>query len=265
MVKSVTVNGLALHFADDGPRDRPALVFANSLGTDFRIWDGVMACLGGAFRIIRYDKRGHGLSDVGRTPYTIDDHVADLAGLLDARQVGDAVICGVSVGGQIALGLAARRPDLVRSLILSDTAHRIGPPEIWDARIAAIELGGLQSIADAILQRWFSQAYRQKQPTAMAAWRNMLVRMPAAGYAATCAALRESDLTEAARGLKVPTLCLCGDQDASTPPDLVKSLAALIPGARFQTVANAGHLPGIEQPQRVADLILEFAQEHRFA
>jgi 3-oxoadipate enol-lactonase len=265
MPESLSVNGVALHFADTGPPDRPSLVFANSLGTDFRIWDGVIAHLGAGFRTFRYDKRGHGLSDIGRTPYTIEDHVTDLAGLLDARQITGAIICGLSVGGQIALGLAARRPDLVRALILSDTAHRIGPPEIWDTRIAAVELGGLASIANAVLERWFTEPYRRDQPAALGVWRNMLVRTPAAGYAATCAALRGADLTEAARGIQIPTLCLCGDQDLATPPDLVKSLAALVPGARFQLIAAAGHLPGIEQPQRVADRIRAFVQESALA
>jgi 3-oxoadipate enol-lactonase len=265
MTESVSVNGVALHFADRGPRDRPALVFANSLGTDLRIWDGVIARLGPGFRTLCYDKRGHGLSDIGRTPYAIETHVADLIGLLDARGVTGAIICGLSVGGQIALGLAARRPDLVRALVLSDTAHRIGPPETWDARIGAVELGGIVSIADAVMERWFTEAYRQAQPVALAIWRNMLVRTPATGYSGTCAALRDADLTAAARGIRVPTLCLCGDQDAATPPDLVQSLAALVPGARFSAVADAGHLPGIEQPQRVADLILESAQESAFA
>jgi 3-oxoadipate enol-lactonase len=173
-----------------------APVFVNSLGTGFRIWNGVVSRLGRQFRILRYDKRGHGLSDVARTPYGIDDHVSDLAALLDQRSVTQATVVGLSVGGQIALGLAARRPDSVGALVLLDTAHRIGTPESWTARISAVQAGGLESIADAVLERWLSPGYRRDHADMIPLWRNMLARTPTAGYIATCAALRDADLTE---------------------------------------------------------------------
>jgi 3-oxoadipate enol-lactonase len=209
--------------------------------------------------VIRYDLRGHGLSGIGRPPYALDDHVADLAALLDACGVRQAAIVGLSVGGQIALGLAARRPELVRALVLCDTAHRIGTAEMWNARIAAVEAGGVEAIAHAVLERWFSRSYRGDQAAAFAIWRNMLTRTTAAGYAGTCAALRDADLTAAARGIGVPTLCVCGAEDLATPPDLVRSLAALIPGAGFALIPAAGHLPCIEQPDRLAALIRDRA------
>ena len=183
----------------------------------------------------------------------------------DARGVSQPVVCGLSVGGQIALGLAQRRPDLVRTLILSDTAHKIGTAETWNARITAVESGGIESIGDAVMERWFSPEYRRDQPAALKVWRNMLVRTPVDGYTGTCAALRESDLTAAARGIAVPTLCLCGALDLATPPELVRSMAEIIPGARFNLIPCAGHLPGIEFPDLVADLIADFARESAFA
>ena len=259
------LDGTAIHFAESGSADRPGLVFVNSLGTDLRIWDRVVARLGAAFRILRYDFRGHGLSDIGHPPYRIEDHVADLIALMERRGFHNATIFGLSVGGQIALGLAVQRPDLVRALILSDTAHRIGTPESWNTRIAAIERGGLESIADALMERWFSPGYRRSQPAALALWRNMLARTPAAGYVGTCVALRESDLTAAARSLKRRTLCLCGAEDLSTPPELVQSLAALIPGAVFRSIEGSGHLPCIEDPARIAQEIEAFAKESAFA
>ncbi len=245
---------------DQGSAGLPVLVFANSLGTDFRIWDGVVARLGPRFRTLRYDMRGHGLSDIGRTPYTIDDHAADLAALLDRRSVAQATVVGLSVGGQIALGLAARRPDLVSGLVLLDTAHRIGTPEAWNARIAAVETGGLEAIADAVLERWLSPDYRHNHPAMIPLWRNMLTRTPAEGYAGTCAALRDADLTEAAAGIRVPTLCLCGTLDLATPPDLVRAMAALIPDAEFRLIPCTGHLPCIERPARIAALLRRFAE-----
>ncbi|WP_322096671.1 3-oxoadipate enol-lactonase [Pelagibius sp.] len=256
----MAVNGVTLHVSDSGPSDKPVLVFSNSLGTDFRIWDEVAERLQGHFRLVCYDKRGHGLSDLGTPPYVMDDHVGDLAALLDALAIERAVICGLSVGGLIAQGLYASRPDLVRGLVLCDTAHKIGNDDLWNDRIAAVEAQGIAAIAEGILERWFTLALRSGDPVALAGWRNMLTRTPAAGYAGTSAAIRDTDFTAAAAAITVPTLCLVGEEDGATPPALVQELAALIPGARCEVIAGAGHLPCIEQPGVVAELILDFTR-----
>ena len=252
------LNGVVLHVEDLGPVDRPALVFANSLGTDFRIWDDVVARLIEQFRIVLYDKRGHGLSESGDSPYSIDDHVADLAALLDELAIEKAIVCGLSVGGLIAQGLYAARPELVSGLILCDTAHRIGTPEAWAERMAAIEKGGIASIADAILERWFSKALREGDPVALAGWRAMLTRTPQEGYLGTCAAIRDADFTEQAKKIAVPTLCVVGAEDGATPPELMRQTADLIPGAGYEIIEGAGHLPCIEQPEKTAALIADF-------
>ena len=254
-------NQQLLHFRDENPEARPAVVFINALGTDFRIWDGVVGRLGRDLRLLRYDLRGHGLSDAPVGPYSIDDHVGDLAALLDAQRIRDALIVGLSVGGLVAQALAARRSDLVRALILSDTAHRIGTADLWSARIDAIRRGGIASIADAILERWFPQAYRDASPVAFAGYRNMLVRMPVEGYVGTCATLRDTDLTETTAKLRQSALCLVGSEDGATPPSMVKAMCDLIPGASFEIVAGVGHLPCIEQPDLFAAQIMTFAKE----
>ena len=256
------LNGVVLHLQDLGPADRPALVFANSLGTDFRIWNDVVAGLADAFRIVLYDKRGHGLSELGDSPYAIADHVGDLAALLDDLAIEGAVICGLSVGGLIAQGLYASRPELVSGLVLCDTAHKIGTAELWNGRIAAIEEGGIASIAEPILERWFSQALRENDPVALAGWRAMLTRTPAAGYLGTAVAIRDADFTEQAKQIAVPTLCVVGAEDGATPPELMRQTADLIPGAGYEVIAGAGHLPCIEQPQVLTELILKFAREN---
>src|SRR5690606_31805665 len=172
------LNGVVLHVEDLGAADGPALVFSNSLGTDLRIWDDVVGQLADRFRIVRYDKRGHGLSEIGETPYSIDDHVDDLAALLDDLAIEGAIVCGLSVGGLIAQGLYAKRPELIAGLILCDTAHKIGAAELWNTRMAAIEKGGIASIAETILERWFSRELRENNPDALAGWRAMLTRTP---------------------------------------------------------------------------------------
>lgn len=251
-------NHQVLHFRDENPGQERTLVFVNALGTDLRIWDDVVTGYAGAFRILRYDLRGQGLSDVPPAPYSIDDHVADLAALLGAHEIAGAIVVGLSVGGMIALALAAARPDLVRLLVLCDTAHRIGTPEMWSARIEAVRANGLASIADAVLERWLSAEFRQAHAVDLAGYRNMLTRNPAEGYIGTCATLRDTNLTSVASRLTLPTLCLVGEADGATPPVLVQSLSEMIPNATFETIRNAGHLPCIEQPGLLSSRIESF-------
>lgn len=256
------LNGITMHYQQiGGPERRPTLVFANSLGTDFRIWRDVIVQLAGEFPILTYDKRGHGLSGIGEAPYSIEDHVWDLSALLDHAKVERAIVVGLSVGGMIAMGLQAARPELVEALVLCDTAHRIGSPDMWDERIEAVEELGLEGIADAVMERWFTPDYRADAGAAYVGFRNMFMRQPAEGYMATCAAIRDAEMSEMARQIDTPTVCVVGDQDMATPVDLVSELSGLIDGARFEVIAGAGHLPCIEQPDVLAELIRTIAKE----
>jgi 3-oxoadipate enol-lactonase len=257
-MKFIRANDVVLHYSDHGGHSAPAIVFSNSLGTDFRIWDDVVERLGSGLRFVRYDKRGHGLSEATPAPYSIADHVGDLAALLDDLNVSGAVIVGLSVGGMIAQGLAASRPDLVKALVLCDTGHRIGTADLWNGRIAAIEKDGIAGISDAILERWFSADYRSDDNADFTAYRNMLERSPVEGYVGTAAAIRDADFTETTSALELPALCVVGEEDGATPPDLVRELAGLIDGAQFEIIPRAGHLPCIEQPVRLAGLISDF-------
>ena len=256
----VVANGVALHVRDEGPVGAAALVFSNSLGTDLRVWEALLPILPASLRRLRYDTRGHGLSDDPPGPWRIADLADDLAGLLDDRGVGAAVVVGLSVGGLIAQSLALRRPDLVRGLVLMDTAARIGTAQLWNARIAAVETQGIAAISGPILERWFTAVFRATDPR-LALWRHMLERTPATGYAKLCAAIRDEDLTDAVRSLRVPTLAMAGEEDGSTPPDLVAATAALIPGARFEVIEGAGHLPCVERPNETAACITRFLED----
>ncbi|WP_019172522.1 3-oxoadipate enol-lactonase [Pseudaminobacter salicylatoxidans] len=257
----IDIGGVTLHFAHKPSVGGRHIVFINSLGTDFRIWNGVVDAFTGSISTLLYDKRGHGLSDDGATPYSIEDHVDDLVGLVDRLGIREVVLCGLSVGGLVALGFQARRPDMVKGIILCDTAHKIGTADGWNARIATVEKNGVASIADGILKLWFTPAFHDRRGADLAGCRNMLVRQSVAGYAGTCAALRDADYTEVAKGISVPTLCVVGDQDGSTPPDLVRTTADLIPDARFEIIENAGHIPCIEQPAALIELIRDFLAE----
>ncbi len=266
-MRAIARDGRVIHARIDGPAETaggvtaPVVAFSNSLGTDLRVWDAVIERLPAEWIKIRYDIAGHGLSGItGST--TVSTHAEDFAAVLDAFEADRAAVVGLSVGGLIGLALAIARPERVTTLCLMDTAPKIGSAEMWAARMTAIETGGLESIADSVMERWFSAAFRTRRPAELALWRAMMARTPARGYLDLCATLRDTDLTEAASGLAVPTLCLCGSEDGATPPDLVRACASIIPGARYEEIAGAGHLPCIEAPDTVANLIISFIKEH---
>jgi 3-oxoadipate enol-lactonase len=258
----VELNGIVLHYRSRGDRGRPALVFSNSLGTDLRIWDRVAPAFENQFHVVCYDKRGHGLSDAPPAPYRLEDHVDDLVGLIEALQIVDAVVCGDSVGGLIAQAVASRCPDVVRALVLSDTAAKIGDAPTWNARIEAVEKGGIEAVADATLERWFTRSFRAERTAELAGWRNMLVRTPLAGYLGTMAAVRDADQTEDTDGLSVPALVVVGNEDGSTPPHVVKGLSDLLDESEFHVISNAGHLPCIDQPETLVELMRDFLRRN---
>ncbi len=251
-------HGITLQYFCEGKPTGSPLVFINSLGTDLRIWDQVVSYFMDRYRVIRYDKRGHGLSDCPPAPYSIRDHATDLANLLDYLDVTQAILVGISVGGMIALDFAATWPERAQSLVLCDTAPKIGTAVMWNERIATLRQHGMNHLQEAILLRWFAPAFSQKQPAAYRGYGNMLTRTPVTGYTGTCEAIRDADLTEAARTITVPTLILCGSEDLATPPQLVKDLSELMPNASYQEIASAAHLPCIEQPDIMAEHIKKF-------
>jgi 3-oxoadipate enol-lactonase len=246
-----------MHYEDAGTRDGKAIVFSNSLGTDFRIWDAVVGHLSADHRVIRYDTRGHGLSEATPGPYAMKTLAEDLAALLDHLGVRGAAVVGLSVGGMIAQGLASLRPDLVSALVLMDTAHRIGTEDGWNGRIDTIRQRGMAAIADGVLSGWCTEAYRDRVAD-FAGYRAMLLRNDIEGYTGVCAALRDANLTESTRALRVPTLCIAGEHDATTSPAIMRTTADRIDGARLEVLRDAGHIPCAERPKEVAGLIAGF-------
>ncbi|MBH0236479.1 3-oxoadipate enol-lactonase [Methylobrevis albus] len=248
-----------LHVEVDGPAGAPAVVFANSLGTDLRLWHRVLPLLPQGLRTVRYDKRGHGLSAIGGGT-VIDDHADDAIAVIEQIAGGPVLFVGLSIGGLIGQVVASRRPDLVRALVLSNTAAKLGTAESWRARIDAVTGGGLESIADAVMERWFAPTFRAGPDLAL--WRAMLTRTPPAGYVAACAALAGADQTAATQELRLPVLVIAGSEDGASPAAVVKATADLIPGAAFHEIAGAGHLPPVETPDAWAALVAPFLKAH---
>lgn len=248
-----------LHYRIDGDPDGAPVVFANSLGTDLRLWDAVLPLLPKGLKFIRYDKRGHGLSSAPPAPYSMGALVRDAEMLLDHLNVRDCVFVGLSIGGMIAQGLAVKRMDQVRALVLSNTAAKIGTAEMWRDRIEAVNRDGIGSMADAVMQRWFSRDFRARPEIAL--WRNMLVRQTLDGYAGCSAAIAGTDFYTPTSGLRLPVLGIAGDEDGSTPPDLVRETVDLVPGSRFELIRKAGHLPCVEQPEAYAAVLGGFLRD----
>lgn len=250
---------VALHYRVDGPDAAPTVVFANSLGTDFRLWDDVLPLLPQGLRYVRYDKRGHGLSTCPQGPYSMGALVRDAERLLDHLNVRDCVFVGLSIGGLIAQGLAVKRLDQVRAMVLSNTAAKIGTAQMWQDRIDAIKADGVEPMADGIVDRWFAKPFVASG--AALPWRNMLARTPAEGYAGCCAAIAGTDFYTPTSGLGLPTLGIAGTEDGSTPPDLVRETVDLIKGSRFELIRGVGHLPCVEKPEHYAALLTQFLKD----
>jgi len=248
-----------LHWREDGNPEGAPVVFSNSLGTDLRLWDKVIPLLPQNLRLIRYDKRGHGLSSCPEAPYSVGDLTRDAEQFLDQLNVRDCVFVGLSIGGVIAQSLAARRPDLTKALVLSNSAARMGDSAMWQDRIATLRKGGLEALAEPIMQRWFSAGFRGRDE--LTAWRNMLTRTPQEGYLGCCHALADTDLTDQTAKLKLPALGIAGSEDGACAPATVKATVDLIPGSSFETLAGVGHLPCVEAPEHYADLLTAFLRK----
>lgn len=261
-MRAVLANGVTHHVREDGDPKGTAVVFANSLGTDLRLWDAILPLLPDGLRLIRYDKRGHGLSDCPDSPYTMEVLTADAEALIESLDCGPVVFVGLSIGGMIGQNLAAKRPDLIRALVLSNTAAKMGERALWQDRMAAIRAGGIACMADAILERWFAPAFRKTPESNL--WRAMLTRTPSEGYLGCCAAIADTDLTETTAQLTLPVLAIAGSRDGASPPDLVAATTALIAGASFEIIEGTGHLPCVEAPVAYAKLLSTFLKDHAY-
>ncbi|TCL08711.1 3-oxoadipate enol-lactonase [Shimia isoporae] len=253
------LNGISTHFREDGDPNGAPVVFINSLGTNMGLWEPILPFLTKGLRIIRYDMRGHGETDVPPAPYAMGTLVKDAEALLDHLEIKDALVVGLSIGGMIAQGLAVKRLDLVRAMVLSNTAAKIGSPKLWDDRIEQVRKGGLTSMANATMQRWFSRDFLARPE--LAHWQAMFESTPPEGYMGCCAAIKGTDFYTPTSGLRLSTLGIAGSEDGATPPDLVRETVELIPGARMELMRRTGHLPCAEKPEDYAALINGFLKE----
>lgn len=240
-----------------GPADAPALVLGSSLGTTRAMWDAMTPTLGQTFRVVRYDHLGHGESDVPCGPYSLERLAAELAVLLDELGIERAHHCGVSLGGMVALQFAARYPERVGRLAVVCSSAHLPPPENWTQRAHAARTDGVESIADVVVGRWFTDA---APADVVATTRGMLAGTPGEGYAGCCEAIREMDLRPVLGKISAPTVAIAGADDPATPVEHANVIADGIRAgggsAAVEVVPGAAHLAAVERPDAVAQLIL---------
>ena len=205
-----------LYWRWNGARDRPPLLLLSSIGTDLGLWDRVIAQLSSRFGVLRMDCRGHGASDAPPGDYTLDLLATDAQAVMTAAGIESAFVCGISLGGMIAMTLALQAPARVRGLILACTSAQMDRG-LWQRRLDAVTQEGTQAIADMALQRFFSEAFRKTHPQVVESVRTALLGMDSAGYAGCCAAIRDMSILAALGEIKVPTRVIAGAQDVSTP------------------------------------------------
>lgn len=241
----------------DGPIDAPLLVLSNSLGTDHSMWEVQLPAFTRHFRVLRYDSRGHGASAAPPGPYTIEELGQDVLHLYEALGITRAHYCGLSMGGMVGMWLAANAPERVERLVLCNTAARLGPPQLWDARIEAVRARGMPAIVSAVLVRWFTTPFLSRTSSEVDQMRQVLANTSAEGYIACCEAIRDMDLRAILSRIQAPTLVIAGALDAASPPADGRFLATAIAGARYIEL-DAAHMTNIEVADVFTNAVVDF-------
>ena len=252
-----TIAGEPFNIRFDGPADAPVLMLSNSLGTNLSMWDPQIAEWSKHFRVLRYDSRGHGLSVATDRAFSIATLGEDALAILDHFGIDKAHWCGLSKGGMVGQWLATNARQRMSRLVLANTAAHMGPPSLWDDRIAMARGKGMDALVKGVLERWFSPRFRESDPATVAKVSEMLTTTPAIGYATCCAAIRDMDQRETIRSIDNPVLVIIGKVDPATPPAAGHLIAEAIPGSRTVEL-DAAHLSNLEQPDAFTSVVLEF-------
>ncbi|CAA9435427.1 Beta-ketoadipate enol-lactone hydrolase [uncultured Rubrobacteraceae bacterium] len=246
---------MELNHVLEGPEDAPVLVLSNSLGSTLGMWDDQAPVLRERFRLLRYDQRGHGDSPVPSGPYKIEDLGRDALALLDRLDIERASFCGLSIGGLVGMWLASEAPERVERLVLCCTAARFDS-DFYDARAHKVRSEGVGSIADVVLERWFTPEFRAARPETVEWAGDMLRGTPTEGYAGCCEVLRDADMRSRLGEIRAPTLVVAGAEDPAATVDQAEEIRDSIPGARLVVIEGAAHLANVEQPEGVTREIL---------
>jgi 3-oxoadipate enol-lactonase len=257
---TIQSNGCPIHVEVEGPDNKPVLMLSNSLGTDLHMWDPQVAGLTQHFRLVRYDRRGHGQSGVPKGPYNMEMLGRDVLAVLDALKIDKINWCGLSMGGMVGMWLGANAPQRINRLILSNTSAYFADKEIWNGRIKTVREKGLASIVGGTMERWFTQGFREREPKKIAWLSEMFLATDPEGYIACGEAVRDMDHREIIKSITAPTLVIAGRHDPATTVEHGEFIRSRIPGASM-TVLDAAHIANVEQPHDYTDAVLGFLQQ----
>jgi 3-oxoadipate enol-lactonase len=238
----------------------PWVVFSNSLGCALEMWDPQASALSEHYRVLRYDTRGHGGTESTPGPYDLDLLAGDLIALLDALEVTECALVGLSLGGMIAQVAALAEPERFTGLVLADTTSRYGPEvaEFWANRVTTALTSGLDSIAETTPSRWFTPGFAERSPDVVTRYQEMLRSTDAQGYAGCCAAIPRVDVTDRLTSVTIPTAVIVGAEDPSTTVDHARRIHEAISHSSLHVIPDAAHLSNVEQPDRFTAILLDF-------
>lgn len=245
----------------DGPREAPVVTLTHPLGATLALWDEHVAALTKRFRVLRYDVRGHGGSEIPPDPYTLEQMADDLFALLDALGIAETHFVGVSMGGLIGMTAALARPSRIASLALCDTTACYGPTvrPMWEDRIRVAEsLGMTAELVERTMAIWFTEGFRAERPEEVGRIAGMLRATDPRGYAAAIRAIGFVDLTERIGAIRCPTLVVVGEQDPGTPPAMARAIHERITGSELLVIPGARHCAVVEAADRFLPALLEF-------
>ncbi|BAT60096.1 3-oxoadipate enol-lactonase 2 [Variibacter gotjawalensis] len=249
-------DGARLNVKVEGPDNAPVLMLSNSLGTDLAMWDVQAPEFSRHFRLVRYDRRGHGKSDAPKGPYSMQRLGRDVIAILDALKIKKTNWCGLSMGGMVGMWLAANAPGRVDRIVLSNTACRYPNGDLWNDRIRTVSEKGTAAIVNGSMERWFTQGYRERAPDKVKPFHKQFLKTNAGGYVACCQAIRDMDQSESIRGITAPTLIIAGSQDAATTPRDAEYIQARIKGSELKML-DAAHISNVEQSEAYTATVLK--------
>jgi 3-oxoadipate enol-lactonase len=246
-----------LHVQLDGPEGAPVLMLSNSLCTDLHMWDDQVADFTRHFRLVRYDRRGHGRSGVPKGPYTVDDFGHDALAIMDALKLDRVNWCGLSMGGMVGQWLGGNAPERIERLVMSNTHSYYAQKTVWDVRTNLAREKGMAFAAKPAMTRWFTKEFIAQHPAKVELVEQMFRETSLEGYLACCSAIRNMDMRPTHPRIKTPTLIIVGLQDPATPAAAGMEIQRRIAGAKLATI-DASHLSNIGQPKEYAKLVLDF-------
>jgi 3-oxoadipate enol-lactonase len=253
----VKADGCTIHVEVEGPERAPVLMLSNSLGTNLHMWDEQVAPFTRHFRLVRYDRRGHGRSDVPKGPYSMERLGRDVLAILDGLGIERINWCGLSMGGMVGQWLGAHAPNRLDKLILSNTSCYFPDKALWNDRIELVRKNGLAGIVDANMERWFTKAFRERSPQPVARIRDMFLATKVDGYIGCGEAIRDMDHRPLLAQIDAPTLVIAGRHDPATTLEAGEFIAQHTPNAKLAVLETA-HIANMEQPQAYADTVLGF-------